>query len=78
MNACLHASLCIGLDGCLDLFEGLAGGTPHSFEYSFSLNGRLINTSEPVAHIVRCTQYPTHLLSRMQGGDLSREPQSLD
>ena len=34
MNACLNASLCIGLDEWLDLIEGSAGGTPHSFERS--------------------------------------------
>ena len=58
MNICRLASLRIGLDEWLDLIEGPAGGMPHSLERFSSLNRGLINTSEAVAHIIRCTQYP--------------------
>lgn len=67
MNIYLHTSLSIGLDEWLDVSEESAGGTSHSFQRSSSLNGRLIHTSEAVAHIVHCTQYPMLLLHYMQG-----------
>ena len=71
VNVCLHASLRIGLHEWLDGFGESARGSSHSFERSSCLNERLIDISEAVAHIVRCTQYPMLLLHYMQGRDLS-------